>query len=571
MPSLRENDIRALASPHSFARGAGYYNAGAVLEARRIGNELSAYCRGSRGASYRLSVQLGPGGVVAAHCTCPYDWGGICKHIVALLLAWVHSPEEFQETATADERLAGKSKEELITLVQEMLKRDPELERLLDLPLQPDPDSPHNLDAFRRQIDFLLEREFPDPQELAFELAAMAETADRFAAKGNWNAAGALYHLILREIVPSYDRLYDEYGEIAGVLGECAAGLGSCLMDGTPDDIFRRAWFDALLEAEFMDVRMGGIDLAYPAREILVERASEEEWHAIEARVREKLHSLTSEYSSWERESLVNLLSERLERAKREAEISDLIFELGSTKQQAFELIRQGRFGEAIAVAEEHFVDLPGLVLQFADELVQAGGISEAVAYVTSQLGSKSNSSYFTFLAQMAEKERDHETALRWRIRLFQEWPNLVNYHDLREAAKRVEGWDSIRPGLIRKLEGDGQWGLLIEIALEEGEVSRALALLPRERWARHDLKVARAAEEAHPQAAIEIYARRVERLIAARGRGNYQEAAILLQRIKGLYHQQRKSAGWDEFLAELRQRHARLPALRDELNKAGL
>jgi uncharacterized Zn finger protein len=479
-PSLTEDDVRALASPQSFERGADYYNNGAVFETRHVGNELRAYCRGSSYTPYRVSALLGAGGVVTAHCTCPYDWGGICKHIVALLLTWVHTPDEFQSVAPVDERLVGKSKEELIILIQEMLKREPDLERLLDLPLRPDSGSPLDLDAFRRQIDFILQEEFPDPQEWAFELAAIAETGDRFAAEENWIAAGSIYHLLLSRIVPSYDELYDEEGDVASVLQRCATGLESCLTEGTPDDAARQLWFDALLEAEFMDIQMGGIDLAYPAREILVEHASDEGWHEIEARVREKIRSMTSQYSSWGQESLVNLLALRLESTGRQAEVSELIFELGSAEQRAFELLRQGRLTEAIAIAKEHFVDLPGLVLQFADALVQAGGISEAVAYVTSQLGTRTRSTYLAWLAQLAEKQQEHEAALKWRIRLFRESPNLENYRDLREAAQRLERWDPMRPGLIRELEGDGQWDLLIEIALEEGDVRRALELLKR-------------------------------------------------------------------------------------------
>ena len=571
VPSLTEDDIRALASPQSFERGADYYRSGAVFNARQAGNDLRGHCRGSSHTPYRISAHLGPGGVVAAHCTCPYDWGGICKHIVALLLTWVRAPDAFQSAAPVDERLAGKSKEELITLIQEMLKREPDLERLLDLPLQPDSESPLDLDAFRRQIDFILQDDFPEPQEVAFELAAIAETADRFAAEENWTAAGAIYHLILSEIVPSYDQLFDEDGDISSVLQQCARGLDGCLTEGTPDDATRQSWFDALLDAEFKEVEMGGIDLAYPARDILVEHATDQEWHEIEARVRGRILSTPDRHSSWGRETLVGLLAQRLERTGREAELSDLIFELGSEEQQAFELLRQGRLAEAIAIAKEHFIDLPGLVLQFADALVQAGGIAEAVAYVSSQLVTRSRSSYLAWLAQSAEKRQDPETALKWWLSLFREAQVLGNYRNLREVARRLEQWDSLRTDLVRELENDQQWDLLIEIALEEGDVSRALTLLPRQRWGRHDLQVARAAETDHPQAAIQIYCRRVERLIDARGRGNYQEAASILQRVKGLYHQQRTPAEWDRFLTELRQRHARLPALMDELDKADL
>ncbi|MBD2305029.1 SWIM zinc finger family protein [Chroococcidiopsis sp. FACHB-1243] len=31
---------------------------------------------------------MGKQGIVSADCTCPYDWGGLCKHQIAVLLAY---------------------------------------------------------------------------------------------------------------------------------------------------------------------------------------------------------------------------------------------------------------------------------------------------------------------------------------------------------------------------------------------------------------------------------------------------------------------------------------------------
>ncbi len=202
---------------------------------------------------------------------------------------------------------------------------------------------------------------------------------------------------------------------------------------------------------------------------------------------------------------------------------------------------------------------------------MKAGGIAEGVAYVTSQLETRSRASYLSWLAQSAEKQQDPETALQWQLSLLRENPNLENYVNLRKIARRSDQWEPLRQDLIQKLEAEQHWDLLIEIALDEGEITRALELLPRQRWVRHDLQVAQAAEISHPQAAIEIYCRRVDRLIEARGRGNYREASGILERVKGLYQRRSAHAEWDQFVADLRQRHARLPALMDELDKAGL
>ncbi len=49
-------------------------------------------------------------------------------------------------------------------------------------------------------------------------------------------------------------------------------------------------------------------------------------------------------------------------------------------------------------------------------------------------------------------------------------------------------------------------------------------------------LKAAERMEEAYPRASIELYQQHVERLIAGRGRANYQAACSYLVKIRSLY-----------------------------------
>ena len=120
------------------------------------------------------------------------------------------------------------------------------------------------------------------------------------------------------------------------------------------------------------------------------------------------------------------------------------------------------------------------------------------------------------------------------------------------------------------------QYGVLTDVYLNEGEIDLALKSVRQlERTSHYAgdrlIRVAQAASETRPQAAVEIYQEQAEKWIEARGRKRYQEACIHLTKVRDLYRQMSQESTWTDFIAELRERHRRLRALQDELSKAGL
>ena len=106
-PKLTAALIRNLASSQAFSRGEEYYKAGAVSDLMRRGNSLRAQVEGSRYEPYQVTVDIDTGGVIGARCTCPYEFGGYCKHVVAVLLAYVRQPDRVVERGSVDDLLIG--------------------------------------------------------------------------------------------------------------------------------------------------------------------------------------------------------------------------------------------------------------------------------------------------------------------------------------------------------------------------------------------------------------------------------------------------------------------------------
>ena len=120
--ALTEEQISKLADGSSFGRGVDYYESGNICNPVRLGKELRGECYGSREQPYKIRVVLREGGVDDASCSCPR--GGFCKHIVALLLQYVHEPDSFENIQSLNITLARKSKEELIAVIGDLLLRE---------------------------------------------------------------------------------------------------------------------------------------------------------------------------------------------------------------------------------------------------------------------------------------------------------------------------------------------------------------------------------------------------------------------------------------------------------------
>ena len=528
--------------------------------------------RGSEYEPYRVTITLGPAGIAHTRCTCPYDWGGICKHIVATLLTWVHEPDSFRILAPIDDLLAERGKEDLIALIKEMIARQPDLARLLDLPLHPDSPVPFDLAAFSKQIGYALSRD--DAEWAGRELAQIEAVADRYLEAGNLTQAGALYHLILEKTLIHFESWWlewDEDGDVLGVLSGCAEGLDACL-DQVDDPETRQPWLEVLLQADLQDTRLGGTDFAWPAGDVVLRQATDQEWTWIEARVRQEMGTMNQD---WARATLVRFLTARLEATGQEAKAEEFVLQHGTPEQRTFLLLGLGRIEEAVEIAREHFAGLTGLVISFANAMTDAGHGAVAAAYVAEQVRhGRYNTSYNHWLARHFEEDGDQAAALEVWQRQFEERPGFETYQELRRLGEELGNWENLRPTLLAALDPVRQASLLLTIALDEGDVDWALtivshpgALLTSEAL----IRVAQAAEADHPRAALEIYRSRAERAIAARGRASYQIAAEHLLRVRALHRRLGEEATWNRYIAHLREDHRRLRALREELDIAGL
>lgn len=132
MDAMTEETIQANSTEKSFERGEAYYQRGMVEYAVRRGDRLFAKVQGSGwDARYDTAVFL-TGDDFTASCTCPYDWGGYCKHIVAVALTYLRDAETLREQTPLEEKLSEFDADRLRALVIRMVERNPIMAGMID-------------------------------------------------------------------------------------------------------------------------------------------------------------------------------------------------------------------------------------------------------------------------------------------------------------------------------------------------------------------------------------------------------------------------------------------------------
>ncbi|MFB3133046.1 MAG: hypothetical protein ACE10K_11045 [Rhodothermales bacterium] len=163
----------------------------------------------------------------------------------------------------------------------------------------------------------------------------------------------------------------------------------------------------------------------------------------------------------------------------------------------------------------------------------------------------------------------------------------IDRYAAVKRLAQKVGRWEKVRSAMEVRLIQEKDYPFLTELHVFEHEVAQALQMLEQAqqkagrqpRWSRSfpfathqlSLRVAQAAEESHPLEAIRLYRQAAEHLIDQRGRDNYAVAATHLKQVRDVYVRLNNEEAWKQCIHEVRENHRNLPALKDELKKAGL
>lgn len=576
---LDQAAIRAWVGDASFERGRSYARADAVFNLYRQGTTLKALCQGSLPQPYRVQATLGPGGVAAAQCSCPVGGDGRCKHVAALLLAWLDDPARFVEIEDLETALERRSKAELIALIRQMVARAPELETLIGLPAPGSTDQPPlDPELIRHQVRSVFTGDISEwgaAYGIAQDLEGLVQIGKKYTQAGDWRNAAIVYQSVAQELLKHYEELDDEGGEVAAVVNECVTGLGSSL-SAARDPGQREVILRVLFDIYRWDVDFGGVGIGDEAPDIMLAQATPEERERIAAWVRAALPAGGSRIEDYRRQRYGGFLL-ALEGDKLDDEgFLHICRATGRTHDLVERLLVLGRLDEALAEIRRA---PPGLFFTLADLLRTKGHADLAERLVREQTTIGQDYQGTAWLKERAIERGDLAEALALAEALLWRSPSLTGYADVQRLARQLGTWEHLRPQILARLAQEQQHALLTEIHLREGEIEQALQTLPQAAgsvWGGYgeaplSIRVAQAAEEQYPRDAIRIYTTVAQRLIQQQGRENYATAARYLARVRDLYRRLGEETAWSDLIGAIRQQHKRLRALQEELSRAGL
>ncbi len=455
--------------------------------------------------------------------------------------------------------------------------------------------------TYRRQVADAFRRDTP---RIIQQLRAVQQTAERLAQRGDVLGAVTIYETLVTEIFEQshlyyveaeYDHSYEEewyYPEeegLEGLVGECIGGLGNGLVNQQTDRVAREKSIAVLLAIYQRDLQADeSHGFADSAADQLVRYATLLERQTIAEWIRERLADEEEVITGSERQAYGGFWLDLEKETLDDEAYLRICRETGRMADLVERLLVLGRIDQA--VQEMQRVDDLAF-LKLTDLFVRHGQDAAVERLVSTRIKEKPALHLLEWLQQYYRDRGNLTAELEVAETSFPMQPSLRRYQELRDLAKRLDRWQTLRPELLAFLEQAGttrNTTLLIEIALDEGVIDRALHLLKgmakkdsygytyNEGYGYHGfgdiaLQVARAAEESHPREAIELYRQRAERLIAQRGRQNYQDACTFLAKMRALYEKLDEGETWTSYLTDLREQNRNLSALKEELARSGL
>lgn len=562
---MRRQEIEfalGLLSPALLAQARALEASGAVLAVSRQGDTILGEVQGSRPGPLRVSATLIHGRLEAA---CPCLAPKPCRHVAAALVrAREKPPARRKEPEPLDARLRALDPEILFEALNARATDDERFRLWLEAEIarlaSDDEEDDEALVAYvrnlltARRITFAAARSWdPDPGivELRSFLVSFSLTSGSADAGRTLRRAAALAAMIVDEALLAQGAADDDLLEI---IGDAA-------------DAVRAASVDPRLDAAALATARAAIEARLP----LLSAYGYDDY--FETALRAIDAGFGADAAGW----TGTLLEPRVATLARVGDLAEAVALASRSGEHALAartLAAAGRIDEAHALALETIVD-PGCIAELAQAIEEEAGPQSALALARAFLdrpdtsaeagSSRARARLWAFVREAASRLGDADLARRAALASFSSAPSAASFR----AARAVFGpdWHGVREEALRGLHAV-RCPELVEVLVEEGRLDDAVAIAQSGHQPRATLVLlAGLVSRTHPDFAIAVCAREIDRIVDEKRSRAYVEIGALLRISQDAHAASGRTGAFRAYFEALADRCRRRVALRPILN----
>ena len=572
---LSRNALKTLAWGQSFERGQAYFRDGSVRALQASGGVISAKVQGTR--TYRVRL-WSEDGELRHDCSCPLgDDELFCKHCVAIGLAWLDPDSETTPVEEAPDIRAYLGRLDKVALVELVLERAEEDERLhRRLTTQAARAAARenaggtNLAAYRGAIDDAVGVhgfvDYRDMYDYGSGLDEVAQSIDDLLVDGQAEAAITLAEYGLEAVEGAIEHVDDSDGWMGDMLERLQEIHLEACRQAPPEPV----------------------DLAGRLYEIGMESGYGVFWDAVKSYGvilgKEGLSAYRAlAEADWAKVPTLGPGDEDPNKYGGRLALTRLMTSFAEAS---------GNLDELIAVKSKDLSSAHDF-LQISEACRDAGQPAKALDWAEKGWAAfddyRRDGRLREFLANCYHEGNRNDEAMGLIWQAFAEMPGLAAYKALEHHATRADAWPAWQAKAMalihaeiagaasstsgrrgrRSASGDGS--LLVEVHLyEKNDEAAWSAARAHGCFEALWLDLARRRERNHPNDAIEIYSKKVTSLLRQTGNHIYDEAVGYLERVAGLGEAGQNAPAFKTMIQELRVNQKRKRNLMKLLDRKG-
>jgi hypothetical protein len=546
---LTLEDIRNLCTESSFERGIEYFKMGKVISVEQVDDKITAMVQGEY--DYQVTIYKDKNKIIA-DCTCPYDWGGFCKHIIATLIAlYMNGEEEVIKKSQKEDKseviLNSLSLDEIKEFLKTEFNDNPTLKENFVIHFSGKSSKERNLLDYKKEINQSF-REIGDRHGfikygMNVDLFEFHDLANRLEKAGNTLEALTIYQALSEVVAENMDNVDDSDGYYGGEFSCAIDNMVDCInkleLDHKEKKKYIQYFFDRYVEndPDYFREYYG-----YALQEICYLEEDLQYWRKLLKPYLPKKIPDSNRWSEYyEAIEWINMQLHILDLLNEEEEFYQLIKSCYQKNHElclyyASRLAKDGQNKEAVKVAEEGLTIFP--------------------AHLTKDI--------LKFLNQYFKKDSP-EKYKENLINIFVQDRDWNDYEKLKEICSQEEWKGEIFPILIERLLKDflGR-NILIDLYLKEDMLEQALKRIIAQESLFTLSFYYKVFAEKYPTIYFKAYQKLIIPFADSRmGRPHYRENVKYLKEMKKIKGFEEE---FNELIKLLRTKYANRPAFLDEM-----